>query len=655
MSVIKAATFAYRITAEGAEKVQKSISGIGRGAKTEFNAASKSTRDFNKDLRDTVGELKKLEGAARGLKNLRNAVISLAGAGGIAYLVKSSLQAADNIGDMAAKAGIGVEQFQELEFALRRFSVTQLTAVNGMRELNVRATEFFRDGAGSAKSAFEQLGFSREAVGEGMKSADRFFENVLDRIGQIESEAEKIELLSKIFGQGASGELINAVNAGTEALRAARQEARDLNYVIGEDMVKAAADANKRIEVLGDVLKRQLVIAVARNADEIERFMNTMIEGLPKAIALLERTLKLFGLVEKSAEEKLARAYKHAEMANLAAENAVNAPRGRSGTRAFRRSPIIGTAADSQMEVYRLEQQVMAEAMARQDREKRMAEYLAQFDTRFGATGSAQNNAVETFNAARDANQELIKSMQFEIEIMKLSEREQAVARAIRRLSADATDYQRQQVESLAGALYDEQQELKRLMEVEQEAIRKKEELKKEARDFANTLASGFEDAIVQGKKLNDVLDEMLTYIAKIAIRKSFTDPFTEFVTSAFEGIDFGGAFGFGSAPGRAAGGTVYAGQLYRVNERPGVIEGFRPSSGGQVIPLGAAAGGGGVNVTIINNTPAQVTPVMGQRGDGMEELRIQIDQEMANNVSNPFSRTHAALKNYSSSPAIRR
>jgi tape measure domain-containing protein len=55
---------------------------------------------------------------------------------------------------------------------------------------------------------------------------------------------------------------------------------------------------------------------------------------------------------------------------------------------------------------------------------------------------------------------------------------------------------------------------------------------------------------------------------------------------------------------GRASGGRVNAGQIYRINEgaSPGQVEGFRPDVGGQIIPLGrmkAARSGG----TMINQT----------------------------------------------------
>ena len=157
------ATFAYRLTAEGAENTQRAFVNTEKVATKSFNDSGRATRQFNRDLNDLTSHLRKVSDAADRFRNLRNMVLSLAGAGGIALLVKSSLDAAGNIGDMAAQAGVSVEKFQELEFALRRFNVTQNDAVKAMSELNTKAVEFARDNAGGAKSAFQRLGFREVA------------------------------------------------------------------------------------------------------------------------------------------------------------------------------------------------------------------------------------------------------------------------------------------------------------------------------------------------------------------------------------------------------------------------------------------------------------------------------------------------------------
>ncbi|MBI1208024.1 MAG: hypothetical protein GC191_12145 [Azospirillum sp.] len=72
------------------------------------------------------------------------------------------------------------------------------------------------------------------------------------------------------------------------------------------------------------------------------------------------------------------------------------------------------------------------------------------------AAAEPKQQLVEETKGQVDANQRLIESLSAEIELLHLSERDRAVETALRRLSADATEYQRRQVAELAGALYDE-------------------------------------------------------------------------------------------------------------------------------------------------------------------------------------------------------
>lgn len=106
-------------------------------------------------------------------------------------------------------------------------------------------------------------------------------------------------------------------------------------------------------------------------------------------------------------------------------------------------------------------------------------------------------------------------------------------------------------------------------------------------------LAKGLADAIVAGKSLGDVLVDSFARAGTALIQSQITrllDPagdgsrgFVSRVTGAF-----GALLGARRAPGRASGGHVSAGQLYRVNE--GGIEGFRPAGSGHIVPLGQMA-----------------------------------------------------------------
>jgi len=161
----------------------------------------------------------------------------------------------------------------------------------------------------------------------------------------------------------------------------------------------------------------------------------------------------------------------------------------------------------------------------------------------------------------------------------------------------------------------------------------KASELKGTVKDLGLTFTSAFEDAVIGGKALSDVIKGLIQDIARLLIRKSVTEPLINALGGFFDGggsaslgsaiAGYGSRFGFGGA--RASGGSVAAGKYYKVGERG--PEYFAPGQNGAIIPT---AGGEGWNVTIINNSgqPAQ------QRQTGRRSLEVTIGELMAGNVA---------------------
>jgi hypothetical protein len=152
------------------------------------------------------------------------------------------------------------------------------------------------------------------------------------------------------------------------------------------------------------------------------------------------------------------------------------------------------------------------------------------------------------------------------------------------------------------------------------------------AKDLGLSFSSAFEDAIVEGKGLRDVLAGLYQDILRILTRKAITEPLANAVGS----IDFGSIFG--SIFGRARGGPVAANGIYQVNEEgpeiaqiggrtyllPGQQGGFvRPVREGST---GAPRGRSVVvnQVQVINNASSQATVRTESSPNG---LRVIIDQ----------------------------
>jgi lambda family phage tail tape measure protein len=102
---------------------------------------------------------------------------------------------------------------------------------------------------------------------------------------------------------------------------------------------------------------------------------------------------------------------------------------------------------------------------------------------------------AEAADKVRTANDRVVEGLNLERAALTSTERERFVAQARSRLSAEATAQQRQEVEKLAGALYDEQQ-----------ALQARQRLMDEGRSVTDRTRTATEQHEAEVEKLNELL-----------------------------------------------------------------------------------------------------------------------------------------------------
>ena len=101
------------------------------------------------------------------------------------------------------------------------------------------------------------------------------------------------------------------------------------------------------------------------------------------------------------------------------------------------------------------------------------------------------------------ANQRVVQSLGFELEALKMTDRQRFVSVALRRLSTEATITERQEVERLAGALFDEQKKIEEANKAREEANR----LRDEGKAFTESLRTAQEAYADEIERLNELLE----------------------------------------------------------------------------------------------------------------------------------------------------
>ena len=114
------------------------------------------------------------------------------------------------------------------------------------------------------------------------------------------------------------------------------------------------------------------------------------------------------------------------------------------------------------------------------------------------------------------------------------------------------------------------------------------------SKEFGTTIATGFEDAVFEAKKLSDAIRQIGQDIIRLTFRKAITDPLAETLGGA---IKTGIGSIIGGVTGKAGGGSVSGGKPFLVGEKG--TELFVPGRSGTIVPNNALGGSVTVNQTL--------------------------------------------------------
>ena len=110
----------------------------------------------------------------------------------------------------------------------------------------------------------------------------------------------------------------------------------------------------------------------------------------------------------------------------------------------------------------------------------------------------------EAANRIHEANLKIIDGLRAEKDALAMTDKGRFVSQALRRLSAEATDIERRQVQELAGSLFDEQQAIEARNKAEEEAAK----LKERGKTLTESLRTAQEAYKAEIADLNRLLDE---------------------------------------------------------------------------------------------------------------------------------------------------
>lgn len=209
-------------------------------------------RGLNQAERKAKDSTKKIAGYAKNVA-VAFAATGVAAAAGLTALVKSSIDAADELSKTSKIVGVAIEDLSGLKHAAELSGVEFGQLEAGLIKLNRITADAF-EGVGAGADAYEALGISVKNADGSLKNNYDLIQEIAEQFQLMEDGAQKAALAQDLFGKSGA-KLIPLLNGGAEGLAEFREEAERLGLVIDKNTGEAAEEFNDNI----DRLKKSLV------------------------------------------------------------------------------------------------------------------------------------------------------------------------------------------------------------------------------------------------------------------------------------------------------------------------------------------------------------------------------------------------------------
>jgi hypothetical protein len=206
------------------------------------------TGSFETDTKRAEKRLAEMKKEAQAMGVAVGAAFTAVAAASVA-MVKSSIDAMDEMSKTAQKVGTSVEAFSALAYAADLSGVSQEQLGSALVKLSKNISDAAM-GTGDAEEAFKKMGISIRNADGSLKSADKVLGEMAGKFPGYADGTEKTALAIAALGK-TGADLIPLLNSGSAGLAEMTEEARRLGVVLDTDAAKAAEEFNDNLSRMG--------------------------------------------------------------------------------------------------------------------------------------------------------------------------------------------------------------------------------------------------------------------------------------------------------------------------------------------------------------------------------------------------------------------
>jgi hypothetical protein len=516
------------------------------------------TAAFEEGSKRATGTLGRLE------KTFKRAFVGLSAAaalGGAAAAIQSVINKADQLGKMAQRIGIPVEQLSQLEHVAKLADVSLESLGTSVGRLSRNMLTAAGGARNDATRAFQALDIAVRNTDGTLRNSSDVLQDLAARFAQMPDGAQKTALAIQILGRSGA-ELIPLLNSGAAGVRELMQEADRLGLTIDANTAAAAERFNDNLTRLQAILAGVTTRIVAELAPGLDNLLQRWTDNATGSN------------VFKNVAMTLAESMKTLIESVLSLET---------------RLENLSTTFQAVREIMKLKVGIDTISEAKRiwaERTKTITDNFAELNAEMARIWQSPNNPNPVI-AATSNNVEILSS------------------------KVEKAKFHWGNYREVSGAALTETETLsKRLSGVFD--------------NFSDTLADTFLNAATGTQSFKDAFrdlaDDILRQLNRILLSRAFELIFGLFAGGGYRpGVGPGG-MGFLHFGGpRQHGGPVWPGGAFKVGERG--PEMFVPREHGEIVPHDEI---GGTKVQIFDQRGAGAPPIEHQSGGGMERFFIR-------------------------------
>lgn len=234
-----------------------------KNSKSTFNKASK-------DLVKTAGK------AAVG------ATAALAGITAGAFAMTNKVTAAfDDISKGAQRLNVTTDFYQEMDFWASQNGLSHERMEKAIGRFNQRLGQAV-NGNEKYADALSAVGINLDKVQDGSLSTEDAYTQTIQKLSQMESEQDKVNYATEIFGTRMARDLLPALADGALSIDDARKKAQELGIVMSEDALSSAVKFQDTYDQLTRTMKAVGQSVLVDLIPYFQAMMDWTLKNMPK-------------------------------------------------------------------------------------------------------------------------------------------------------------------------------------------------------------------------------------------------------------------------------------------------------------------------------------------------------------------------------------